>query len=82
MPSIASTPRHSTVHRLESGAAAECPPSDARLPDAAEGDRALALLPAAEQPDLRAYVDRKLANVNRILNGGRRRTRFGCVWHL
>jgi len=73
-PSIASTPRHSTAHRLQEGAAVERaqsdPPSEAQLRGVGSGDGALASQPAPEQPDLRAYVDRKLANVNRILNGG------------
>ena len=77
-PSIASTPRHSTAHRLQDGAGAEQarsdPPSEAQLSGAGGGDDALASQPAPEQPDLRAYVDRKLANVNRILNGGERIT--------
>ena len=85
VPSIASTPRHSTVHRLDSGAAAERarsdPPSEARLPDADDGERALALLPAAsERPDLLAYVDLKLSSVNRILNGGEGVDLHRCVW--
>ncbi len=75
-PSIASTPRHSTAHRLQDGAAVERtqsdPPSEAHLPEAGSGDGTSALLSAPEQPDLRAYVDSKLANVNRILNGGER----------
>ena len=74
VPSIASTPRHSTVHRLQDGVAVvrarSDPPGEAQLPAADREDRALALLSAPEQPDLQAYVDRKLANVNRILNGG------------
>lgn len=80
-PSIASTPRHSTVHRLEGAAPRSDPPSsEVRLPEATGGsERALPLPPASEQPDLRAYVDLKLADVNRILNGGARMALRCCV---
>ena len=76
-PSIASTPRHSTVHRLESGAvvgqsAGPDARADGRPHDVDGSDRVLALLSASEQPDLRAYVNHKLDSVSRILNGGER----------
>ena len=72
-PSIASTPRHSTVHRLQDGTAVErARPSDAQLPGAGSGDGTVASLSAPAQPDLQTYVERKLASVNRVLNGGER----------
>ncbi len=61
-----------------SGGAGVGPPAgpdtrvDGRPHDVDGSDRVLALLSASEQPDLRAYVNHKLDNVSRILNGGER----------